>query len=37
LNTVKTHIRHLYGKLGTHRRGQAVTRARGLLAPAGRR
>ncbi len=38
-NTVKTHIRHLYGKLGTHRRGQAVTRARtlGLLAPAGRR
>ena len=28
---------HLYGKLGTHRRGQAVTRARALslLAPAG--
>lgn len=38
-NTVKTHIRNLYGKLGTHRRGEAVTRARalGLLAPAGRR
>jgi LuxR family transcriptional regulator, maltose regulon positive regulatory protein len=38
-NTVKTHIRHLYEKLGTHGRGQAVTRARalGLLAPAGRR
>jgi LuxR family maltose regulon positive regulatory protein len=38
-NTVKTHIRHLYVKLGTHRRGEAVTRARalGLLAPTGRR
>jgi LuxR family maltose regulon positive regulatory protein len=24
-NTVKTHIRHLYGKLGTHRRSQPVT------------
>ena len=38
-NTVKTHIRHLYAKLGTHRRGEAVARARalGLLAPAGRR
>jgi hypothetical protein len=37
--TVKTHIRYLQGKLGTHRRGEAVTRARalGLLAPAGRR
>ncbi len=36
-NTIKTHIRHLYEKLGTNRRGQAVTRARalGLLAPAG--
>jgi LuxR family maltose regulon positive regulatory protein len=38
-NTVKTHIRHLYAKLGTHQRGEAVARARtlGLLAPAGRR
>jgi LuxR family maltose regulon positive regulatory protein len=34
-NTVKTHMRHLYAKLGTHRRSQAVQRARalGLLAP----
>jgi len=38
-NTVKTHVRHLFAKLGTHRRGEAVARARalGLLAPAGRR
>jgi LuxR family maltose regulon positive regulatory protein len=36
VHTVKTHMRHLYAKLGTHRRGQAVERARalGLLAPA---
>jgi LuxR family transcriptional regulator, maltose regulon positive regulatory protein len=34
-NTVKTHVRNLYAKLGTHRRAEAVTRARnlGLLAP----
>jgi LuxR family maltose regulon positive regulatory protein len=34
-NTVRTHLRHLYAKLGTHRRGDAVARARalGLLAP----
>jgi ATP/maltotriose-dependent transcriptional regulator MalT len=34
-NTVKTHIRNLYAKLGTHTRAEAVTRARalGLLAP----
>jgi LuxR family maltose regulon positive regulatory protein len=34
-NTVKTHIRNLYAKLGTHRRAEAVERARalGLLAP----
>jgi LuxR family maltose regulon positive regulatory protein len=33
-NTIKTHMRHLYAKLGTHRRAEAVTRARdlGLLA-----
>jgi LuxR family transcriptional regulator, maltose regulon positive regulatory protein len=38
-NTVKTHVRHLYAKLGTHGRGETVARARalGLLAPAGRR
>jgi LuxR family transcriptional regulator, maltose regulon positive regulatory protein len=37
-NTVKTHMRHLYAKLGTHRRTEAVERARtlGLLAPAAR-
>jgi LuxR family transcriptional regulator, maltose regulon positive regulatory protein len=37
-NTVKTHIRHLYDKLGTHRRTDAVARARalGLLAPSSR-
>jgi LuxR family maltose regulon positive regulatory protein len=37
-NTVKTHMRHLYDKLGTHRRAEAVERARalGLLAPAAR-
>ena len=34
-STVKTHMRNLYGKLGTHRRTEAVERARelGLLAP----
>jgi LuxR family transcriptional regulator, maltose regulon positive regulatory protein len=34
-NTVRTHIRHLYDKLGTHTRAEAVARARalGLLAP----
>jgi LuxR family transcriptional regulator, maltose regulon positive regulatory protein len=36
-NTVKTHVQNLYAKLGTHRRSEAVTRARdlGLLAPSG--
>ena len=39
VNTVKTHMRHLYDKLGTHRRHEAVERARalGLLAPSTRR
>jgi LuxR family maltose regulon positive regulatory protein len=39
LNTVKTHMRHLYAKLGTHRRADAVERARalGLLAPSLRK
>ena len=34
-NTIRTHMRHLYAKLGTHRRLEAVERARalGLLAP----
>jgi LuxR family transcriptional regulator, maltose regulon positive regulatory protein len=38
MNTVKTHMHHLYAKLGTHRRGEAVVRARalGLLAPSAR-
>jgi len=37
--TVKTHVRHLYAKLGTHRRAETVARARnlGLLAPSARR
>ena len=36
-NTVKTHIRHLYAKFGTHHRAEAVdlARALGLLAPVG--
>jgi LuxR family maltose regulon positive regulatory protein len=39
VHTVKTHIRHLYAKLGTHRRAEAVERARALrlLAPSLRR
>ena len=34
-NTVRTHMRHMYDKLGTHRRADTVARARalGLLAP----
>jgi LuxR family maltose regulon positive regulatory protein len=38
VNTVKTHMRHLYAKLGTHRRREAVDRARalGLLVPSPR-
>jgi DNA-binding CsgD family transcriptional regulator len=38
-NTVRTHMRHLYTKLGTHRRAEAVARARdlGLLAPSAPR
>jgi DNA-binding CsgD family transcriptional regulator len=39
VNTIKTHQRHLYAKLGARNRSQAVERARalGLLAPAPRR
>jgi LuxR family maltose regulon positive regulatory protein len=38
-NTVKTHTRHLYAKLGTHTRSETVERARalGLLAPSAYR
>jgi LuxR family transcriptional regulator, maltose regulon positive regulatory protein len=39
VNTVRTHLRHLYVKLGVHGRHEAVDRARalGLLAPSARR
>ena len=39
VNTVKTHMRHVYDKLGAHRRHEAVERARalGLLASSPRR
>ncbi len=39
VNTVSTHMRHLYAKLGVHNRREAVDRARtlGLLAPSARR
>ena len=38
-NTVRTHLRHLYAKQGTHRRADTVARARalGLLAPSPHR
>ena len=38
-NTIRTHLRHIYAKLGAHRRAEAVARARelGLLAPSHRR
>ena len=39
VNTIRTHMRHLYDKLGVHRRLEAIDRARalGLLAPAPQR
>jgi LuxR family maltose regulon positive regulatory protein len=39
VNMVKTHMRHLYDKLGAHRRHEAVEQARalGMLAPSPRR
>jgi LuxR family transcriptional regulator, maltose regulon positive regulatory protein len=38
VHTVRTHIRHLFAKLGAHGRTEVVARARalGLLAPSGR-
>jgi LuxR family maltose regulon positive regulatory protein len=38
VHTVRTHVRHLFAKLGAHGRTEAVVRARalGLLAPSGR-
>ena len=38
VHTVTTHLRHIYAKLGVHRRCEAVDRARalGLLAPSSR-
>jgi len=38
LNTIRTHMRNIYGKLGVHTRADAVKRARelGLLSPASR-
>ena len=37
-STVKTHMRHIYEKLGAHKRTEAVDRARelGLLGPSAR-
>jgi LuxR family maltose regulon positive regulatory protein len=39
VNTVRTHMRHVYEKLGAHRRHEAVERAPdlGLLAPLARK
>jgi LuxR family maltose regulon positive regulatory protein len=39
INTVRTHMRHLYEKLGTHTRADTVARGRalGLLAPSAHR
>jgi LuxR family maltose regulon positive regulatory protein len=39
VNTIRTHMRHLYEKLGAHSRTEAVEQARtlGLLAPSSRR
>jgi LuxR family transcriptional regulator, maltose regulon positive regulatory protein len=38
VHTVRTHVRHLYGKLAAHSRIETVERARalGLLAPSSR-
>jgi len=38
VHTVRTHVRHLFAKLGAHGRTEAVARSRalGLLAPSDR-
>jgi LuxR family maltose regulon positive regulatory protein len=38
VNTIRTHLRHVYDKLDAHQRNEAVERARalGLLAPSSR-
>jgi LuxR family maltose regulon positive regulatory protein len=38
VHTVRTHVRHLFAKLGAHGRSEAVAHARtlGLIAPSGR-
>jgi LuxR family maltose regulon positive regulatory protein len=38
VNTVRTHMRHIYAKVGAHSRTETVDRARdlGLLAPSRR-
>ena len=38
-NTIRMHLRHVYGKLGVHSRTDAVNRARelGLLSPSSRK
>jgi LuxR family transcriptional regulator, maltose regulon positive regulatory protein len=35
VNTIKTHLRNLYAKLGCRGRAEAVARALSLLAPSG--
>ena len=39
LNTIRTHMRNVYAKLGVHSRADAVNRARelGLLSPSSRK
>ena len=39
MNTIRSHMRHVYAKLGVHSRADAVNRARelGLLSPSSRK